>query len=56
MARPYLESGQLIELLPQYDPPDYPISVVYPGTRHLSLAVRVFSDWMAEIFERSSLL
>jgi LysR family transcriptional regulator for bpeEF and oprC len=56
LARPYLESGELIEILPQLRAPSYPISVVYPGTRHLSLAVRVFADWLAEVFEKSPLL
>jgi LysR family transcriptional regulator for bpeEF and oprC len=33
-----------------------PISAVYPHNRHLSPKVRVFVDWVAELFERCPLL
>lgn len=33
-----------------------PISVVYPHNRHLSPKVRVFVDWIAEMFGRCPLL
>ncbi|GAB3628692.1 putative multidrug efflux transcriptional regulator CeoR [Pandoraea terrae] len=56
MALPYLQSGQLVELLPEWKPPPMPISAVYPHNRHLSPKVRVFVDWVAELFERCPLL
>jgi LysR family transcriptional regulator for bpeEF and oprC len=56
MVRPYLDSGELVEVLPQWRPTAFPISVVYPDSRHLSLTTRVFVDWLAEIFEKSPLL
>jgi LysR family transcriptional regulator for bpeEF and oprC len=56
MALPYLRSGALIELMPQWRPLPMPISVVYPHNRHLSPKVRVFVDWAAELFERCPLL
>lgn len=56
MALPYLRSGALVELLPQWRPSPMPISVVYPHNRHLSPKVRVFVDWAAELFERCPLL
>lgn len=51
MAAPYLESGALIELLPQWKPVSMPISAVYPHSRHLSPTVRVFIDWVADMFD-----
>ncbi|BET10264.1 LysR family transcriptional regulator [Pandoraea sputorum] len=56
MALPYLQSGQLVEILHQWKPPPMPISAVYPHNRHLSPKVRVFVDFIAEIFERCPLL
>jgi LysR family transcriptional regulator, regulator for bpeEF and oprC len=56
MALPYLESGELVELLSQWKPLPMPISAVYPHNRHLSPAVRVFVDWVAELFEKCPLL
>jgi LysR family transcriptional regulator for bpeEF and oprC len=56
MALPYLQSGQLKEVLPQWKAQPMPISVVYPHNRHLSPKVRVFVDWIAEMFERCPLL
>jgi LysR family transcriptional regulator for bpeEF and oprC len=56
MALPYLQSGELIELLQQWKPASMPISVVYPQNRHLSPTVRVFVDWVAELFEKNPLV
>ncbi|WP_087665933.1 LysR family transcriptional regulator [Caballeronia humi] len=56
MALPYLQSGELVEVLPQWKPLPMPISAVYPHNRHLSQKVRVFVDWAAELFERCPLL
>ncbi|MDE1150135.1 MAG: LysR family transcriptional regulator [Azospirillaceae bacterium] len=51
MAMPYLRSGQLKEVLPRWKPEPMPISAVYPHNRHLSPKVRVFVDWVADIFD-----
>ncbi|MFT4439079.1 LysR family transcriptional regulator [Caballeronia sp. 15715] len=56
MALPHLASGELVEILPQWKPSSMPISVVYPHNRHLSPKVRVFVDWVAELFERDPIL
>jgi len=50
MVQSYLESGQLIEVLEEWKPESMPISVVYLHNRHLSPKVRVFVDWVAELF------
>jgi LysR family transcriptional regulator, regulator for bpeEF and oprC len=47
---PYLASGKLVELLPDWTHPLIPIYVVYPPNRHLSARVRAFVEWTAELF------
>ncbi|WJF92039.1 LysR family transcriptional regulator [Paraburkholderia bonniea] len=56
MVLPQLQSGELVEVLPDIKPLPMPISVVYPHSRHLSPKVRVFVDWIAERFDRCELL
>lgn len=46
-----LQQGVLRELLPSNPPPPMPVSVLYPQSRHLSPRVRVFVDWLKEIFK-----
>lgn len=48
--KPYIQSGQLIEVLPEYVPVPKPISVLYPDRRYLSPKVRVFIDWVSQLF------
>src|SRR5271169_409797 len=43
--------GQLVPVLDKFKPAAQPIWLVYPQTRHLSPKVRVFVDFMAEIFK-----
>ncbi len=52
MARPYLESGQLIEVLTDWTAEQVPISVLYPQSRHLSAKVRIFVDWVSELIQQ----
>ncbi|HZH56509.1 MAG TPA: LysR family transcriptional regulator [Burkholderiaceae bacterium] len=56
MVAPYIESGELKEVLSQWTPPPLPISVVYLHNRHLSPKVRVFVDWVSELFQQCPLL
>jgi LysR family transcriptional regulator, regulator for bpeEF and oprC len=55
MALPYLESGALVEILAQWQPPPLPISAVYSHNRHLSATVRAFIDWITELLRDSPL-
>jgi len=48
-----IEQGVMHEILPDTPPPSMPVSVLYPQNRHLSPRVRVFVDWLAEVFENS---
>lgn len=50
MAQPYLDSGELELVLQDWAQPQHPVYVVYPPNRHLSAKVRVFVDWVAELF------
>jgi LysR family transcriptional regulator for bpeEF and oprC len=56
MVLPQLESGALVEVLPQLLPAPMPISVAYLQNRHLSPKVRAFVDWVAELFGSCPLL
>lgn len=46
-----LASGQLKVILADFPPPPMPVSVLYPQSRQLSSRVRVFAQWLREIFE-----
>jgi len=48
----YLESGELVEVLPGWTRPALPVHVVYPPNRHLSAKVRAFVEWAAELFAK----
>lgn len=56
MVLPNLLDGSLLEVLPGCNPKPKPISIVYPHNRHLSAKVRVFADWIAELFESTPAL
>ncbi len=49
----HVDSGDLVPLLGQWQAPPVPIHIVYPANRHLSARVRVFVDWMVELFAQS---
>lgn len=53
-AAPYLASGELVEVLPQWRHPVIPMHVVYPPNRHLSAKLRAFVEWAAELFARQA--
>jgi LysR family transcriptional regulator, regulator for bpeEF and oprC len=52
-AQRHLQSGALVQLLPDWTQPLLPVYVVYPPNRHLSAKVRAFVDWAAELFQRN---
>ena len=51
----HFERGELVEVLPEWQPDSMPISIVYPYSRRLSARVRVFVDWAAALFEGNAL-
>ena len=53
IVKPLLESGALIEILPNFRPAPYHIYAVYPSRRHLSAKVRTFVDFLAARFVKT---
>ncbi|KAB2965888.1 LysR family transcriptional regulator [Zoogloea sp.] len=51
-VRARLEAGTLVEILPAHRPPPLPLHVLYPQNRHLSQRVRIFVDWLGELFAK----
>ena len=49
-----LAEGRLQIVLPNLPPPAMPVSVVYPQNRQLSARVRVFCQWLSELFEATA--
>jgi LysR family transcriptional regulator for bpeEF and oprC len=50
MLRPYLDDGRLVPIMTDWVTDAIPIHVVYPQNRHLSAKVRVFVEWVADLF------
>jgi DNA-binding transcriptional LysR family regulator len=44
---------ELVPVLGDWQPEAMPVHVLYPANRHLSAKVRVFIDWVADLFSRS---
>lgn len=49
MARPHLASGALVTLFDGWRMESMPMYVAFPPNRHISIKVRVFIDWIAEL-------
>lgn len=49
-AEPYLRSGQLVQVLPDWSAPSHTAFAVFPGRRLMPSRTRVFLDAMAEEF------
>ncbi len=47
---PAIRDGRLVEVLPGWRSPDLPVTALYPYRRQLSPRVRVFVDWLREIY------
>jgi LysR family transcriptional regulator, regulator for bpeEF and oprC len=52
-ALPYLRSGQLREVLPQWQSMPMNVSVAYVKSRQAAPRVSAFVEWLTELFERS---
>lgn len=55
MAREPIAQGRLVPLLLDWCAAPKPLHIVYPPNRHLSNKVRVFVDWLAELFARDGI-
>jgi LysR family transcriptional regulator for bpeEF and oprC len=43
-------SGRMVQVLPDWTSEPLPVHVVYPQNRHLSAKVRVFVEWVSDLF------
>lgn len=50
IAGPDLQTGQLVRVLPDFQPPEIAIYALYPPSRHLSVKVRLLIDFLADRF------
>lgn len=48
-----IAQGLIKEILIKTPPPPMPVSVLYPHNRHMSPRVRVFVDWLGEVFAKA---
>ena len=46
----HLATGRAVRLLPEWRSDPLPVHIVYPQNRHLSAKVRVFVEWISELF------
>lgn len=46
----HVDTGRMTQVLPDWHSDPLPVHVVYPQNRHLSAKVRVFVEWVAELF------
>ena len=53
MVEPHLCTGALVPVLAEWSMASVPLYVVYPPNRHLSSRLRIFVDWVAELFAAS---
>ena len=50
LAQPAVDRGELVPLLARFQPPAYAFHLAYPPNRYVSTRLRVFIDWVAELF------
>lgn len=50
MVRPHIESGELVPVLDDWQPEPESVYLAYPFNRHLSMRLRVFADWVTDLF------
>ena len=46
----HVQEGRMVQILPDWVSDPLPVHVVYPQNRHLSAKVRVFVEWVSELF------
>lgn len=49
-VQPYLDSGELLPLLPDWSRAPMPLHLVYPPNRHRNARLKVFVDWVIRTF------
>lgn len=56
LVQPHISSGALEPVMTDWSTNPVPLHAVYPPNRHLSNKVRVFVDWIADLFSRHDLI
>lgn len=51
LAQPYIDCGELVLLMNDWQRAAYPLYLIYPHGRHLSGRLRAFSNWLMDIFQ-----
>lgn len=46
---PYLQTGALVDVMPQWRPEPLPMTLLYPHRKHLSRRLNVFMEWLVGI-------
>ena len=46
----HVAAGRMVQLLPDWVSDPLPVHIVYPQNRHLSAKVRVFVEWVSDLF------
>ncbi|MFC5461098.1 LysR family transcriptional regulator [Massilia niabensis] len=46
----HVEAGRMVPVLPDWVSDPLPVHIVYPQNRHMSAKVRVFVEWVSELF------
>ncbi|MBP0685518.1 hypothetical protein J8J21_20970, partial [Mycobacterium tuberculosis] len=52
MVRPAIERGELVPVLQDWRPAPLEVYIAYAPSRQLSTKVRVFIEWVSEIYAR----
>jgi DNA-binding transcriptional LysR family regulator len=56
MVERHIAQGELVPVLTQWQAELMPLHAVYPPNRHLSSKLRVFVDWLADVFAKHDLI
>jgi LysR family transcriptional regulator for bpeEF and oprC len=56
MVQQHIARGELVPVLAEWWSEPIPVHVVYPPNRHLSTKVRIFVDWVADLFASHDLI
>jgi LysR family transcriptional regulator, regulator for bpeEF and oprC len=56
MVQQHVARGELVPVLADWWSEPIPVHVVYPPNRHLSTKVRIFVDWVADLFASHDLI
>lgn len=54
-VRSYLDTGDLVEIMPENRAESMPMTLLYPHRQHLSRRLQIFADWLVDILKRQIL-